>query len=88
MDKIIGISELRNSIASTVREVSKGSRCIVMQRSKPKAVLMSPEEVETLEIMADSRLLEEIKQAKEDIRKGDFTSYSEFFSEKMPKKSK
>ncbi len=80
MDKTIGISELRRDISSKVKEVHENrSRYIIIQRSKPKAVLMSPEEVETLEIMADKEILNEIKQAKEDIQKGRFTSYEEFF---------
>ena len=80
MDKTIGISELRRSISSKVKEVHEDrSRYIIIQRSKPKAVLMSAEEVETLEIMADKETLNEIKQAKEDIQKGRFTSYEEIF---------
>ncbi len=80
MDKTIGISELRKAISSKVKEVHENrSRYIIIQRSKPKAVLMSPEEVETLEIMADKEILNEIKQAKEDIQTGRFTSYEEFF---------
>jgi prevent-host-death family protein len=80
MDKTIGISELRKAISSKVKEVHENrSRYIIIQRSKPKAVLMSPEEVETLEIMADKEALNEIKQAKEDIQKGRFASYKEFF---------
>ena len=83
MDKTIGISELRKTISSKVKEVHEDrSRYIIIQRSKPKAVLMSPEEVETLEIMADKETLNEIKQAKEDIRKGRFVSYEKFLRNK------
>lgn len=83
MDKTIGISELRKTISSKVKEVHEDrSRYIIIQRSKSKAVLMSPEEVETLEIMADKETLNEIKQAKEDIRKGRFVSYEEFLRSK------
>ena len=83
MDKTIGISELRKTISSKVKEVHEDrSRYIIIQRSKSKAVLMSPEEVETLEIMADKETLNEIKQAKEDIRKGRFVSYEKFLRNK------
>ena len=83
MDKTIGISELRKTISSKVKEVHEDrSRYIIIQRSKSKAVLMSPEEVETLEIMADKETLNEIKQAKEDIRKDRFVSYEEFLRNK------
>ncbi len=88
MDKIIGISELRNSISSIIKKVYQGSRYIIIQRSKPSAVLLSPEEVETLEVMADKDLLEDIKKAKEDILKGEFISYEDFFGKKLPDKSK
>jgi prevent-host-death family protein len=87
MDKTIGISELRKSISSKVKEVHEDrSRYIIIQRSKPKAVLISPEEIETLEIMADKETLHQIKQAKEDILKGRFVSYEEFFKKDLPKK--
>ncbi len=83
MDKTIGISELRKTISSKVKEVHEDrSRYIIIQRSKSKAVLMSPEEVETLEIMADKETLNEIKQAKEDIRKSRFVSYEKFLRNK------
>ncbi len=88
MDKIIGISELRNSISSIIKKVYQGSRYIIIQRSKPSAVLLSPEEVETLEVMADKDLLEDIKKAKEDILKDEFISYEDFFGKKLPDKSK
>ena len=86
MDKTIGVSELRKTIASRINEVyEKGSRYIVIQRSKAKAVLLSPEEVETLEIMADKEILEDIKSAKEDILKGRYTTYEDFFKKKSKK---
>ena len=89
MDKTIGISELRNSIASKIKEVhEKGSRYVILQRSKAKAVLLSPEEIETLEVMAYKELLEDIKKAKDDIKEGRYTLYEDFFSQKMPAKSK
>lgn len=87
MDKTIGISELRKSIASKVKEVHEDqSRYIIIQRSKPKAVLISPEEIESLEIMADKDILHEIKQAKEDILKGRYVSYEDFFKKSLPEK--
>jgi prevent-host-death family protein len=87
MDKVIGIAELRKSMASVIREVhEKGSHYIIIQRSKAKAVLLSPAEVETLEIMADKELLEDIKQAKQDFLQSRFSTYEDFFDEKLPEK--
>ena len=88
MDKTIGISELRKSIAAKVKEVHEDhSRYIIIQRSKAKAVLVSPEEIESLEIMADKDTLHEIKQAKEDILKGRYVSYEDFFKKSLPEKA-
>ena len=88
MDKIVGISEFRKSMAAIINEVFKGSKYIIMQRSKPKAVIMSPMDVETLEVMADKELLEDIKSAKREILNRDFVSYEEFFGKKLPDNTK
>jgi prevent-host-death family protein len=80
MDKTIGIAELRGSIASVINEVHEdGAQYVVLQRSKAKAVILSPEKLETLEAMADKGLLEDIRAAKEDILKGRHTSFEDYF---------
>ena len=86
MDKVIGIAKLRNSLASIIKDVTRGSHYIIVQRSKAKAVLLSPEEVETLEVLADRKLLEEILEAKKDILEGRFVTYEDFFGRKLPEK--
>lgn len=71
MDKIIGISELRTSIASVIKDVSgRGSRYIITQHSRARAVLLSPEELEALE-GEDRRKI-----------KGDLTAYERFFGKR------
>jgi prevent-host-death family protein len=80
MDKTIGIAELRGSIASIIKEVHEGgTQYVVLQRSKAKAVLLSPEKLETLEVMADKDILEDIRAAKEDILKGRYASFEDYF---------
>jgi len=80
MDKIVGIAGLRKSIASIVREVHEDTaQYVIVQRSSARAVLLSPEKLETLEVMADRELLEDIRQAKRDILSGDFASYEAYF---------
>jgi prevent-host-death family protein len=86
MDKVVGISKLRSSLSSIIKDVAKGSHYIVVQRSRAKAVILSPEEVETLEVLADRELLEEVLEAKKDVLEGRFTSYEEFFGKKLPEK--
>lgn len=86
MDKTIGIAELRNSIASVIKEVHEdGAQYVILQRSKAKAVIMSPEALETLEVMADKNLMEGIREAKEDIKAGRIVSFEEYFREAPPK---
>jgi prevent-host-death family protein len=86
MDKVVGISKLRSSLSSIIKDVAKGSHYIVVQRSRAKAVILSPEEVETLEVVADRKLLEEIREAKKDVRESRFTTYEKFFGKKLPEK--
>lgn len=88
MDKTIGISEFRKSITARINEVhEKRSRYIIVQRSKAKAVLISPEEIETLEVMADRDILHDIKQAKEDIAQRRYATYQDYFGKKLPDRS-
>ena len=71
MDKIICISELRKSIASIIEEVhEKGSRYIIMQHSRAKAVLLSPDEIETMEVKTERTNNKEL------------SSYEKFFGKK------
>jgi PHD/YefM family antitoxin component YafN of YafNO toxin-antitoxin module len=56
-----------------------GERYIITQRSKAKAVIVSLEEMETLEILADKKLLRNILEAKENIKKKRYKSYEEYF---------
>jgi len=86
MDKIVGISKLRSSLASIIKDVAKGAHYVVVQRSRAKAVILSPEDVETLEVLADRKLLNEILEAKKDVLEGRFTTYEEFFGKKLPEK--
>jgi PHD/YefM family antitoxin component YafN of YafNO toxin-antitoxin module len=88
MDKTIGIAELRGSIASVIKEIHEdGAQYVILQRSKAKAVLISPEKLETLEVMSDKGLLEDIRAAKEDILKGRFASFEDYFGKEAPEKS-
>ncbi len=88
MDKTIGIAELRGSIASVIKAVHEdGAQYVVLQRSKAKAVLLSPEKLETLEVMADKELLEDIRAAKEDIQKGRYAGFEDYFGNDAARKS-
>lgn len=81
MDKVIGVVDARSNLKKILNETGKGLRYVITSRSKPKAVLVSIEELETLEIMADRELMREIRDAKEDIKAGRYTTYEEYFKE-------
>lgn len=82
MDKVIGVVDARSHLKQILDNVGKGVRYIVTSRSKPKAALVSLEELETLEVMADRELMREILEAKEDIKAGRYTTFEEYFKEK------
>lgn len=83
MDKVIGVVATREKLPQIIKEISLGERYIITQRSKAKAVLISMEEMETLEILADKKLLRDIVSAKEDIKSKRYKSYEEYFGSKL-----
>lgn len=79
----IAISELRANLPSLIDEVSEGlKRLIVTVSGKPKAVVMSVEEMESLEetaeILAIPGILKTLKKSQEQIRKGQYITLKEF----------
>ncbi|MFC2167105.1 type II toxin-antitoxin system Phd/YefM family antitoxin [Acidobacteriota bacterium] len=83
MDKIIGISELRKSLASIVKKVyEEGSRYIILQNSQAKAVLLSPDEMEILEDKTKYAPIKDVKSEGEDNVKKKLSSYEKFFGKK------
>lgn len=87
MDKVVGVVETRTHLPRILDRVAKGERYIIAQRSRARAVLLSPEEVETLEVMADKELLRELIEAKADIHAGRFRTYEQFFGKTRGKRS-
>ena len=82
MDKVIGMAQARENFPFYLKAVSQGKRFIVAQRSHPRAVLISPEELETLEVSADKKLLEDLKKAQQDIVHGRVLKAENYFSKK------
>ena len=79
MDKVIGVVDARTHMKEIVEGAANGLRYIITSRSKPKAVLVSVEELETLEVMADKEIMKDLIAAKEDIKAGRLISADEFF---------
>jgi len=80
MDFIVPVSEVRSKLPELIKKISSvGKRLIITKNGRVEAVMMSPEELETLEIMADQKLLRSILRAEEDIRDGKLYSHKDVF---------
>ena len=82
MDYIIPISEARARLPELVKKISHiGKRFIITRNGRPEAVIMSPEELETLEIKADRKLMQSLIRAEEDTRAGRLYSHKDLFKD-------
>ena len=71
----ITLKELRPALPHVIEDIdSKLDRYIVIKRGKPVAMMMSVDDyeslIETLDILSDKEAVKRIKQAKEQIAKG------------------
>lgn len=82
MDYIMPISEVRKKLSEMVKKMAHmGKHLIITRNGKAEAVLLSPEELETLEIKADQKLLQSILRAEDDIQKGRLYSHQDIFKD-------
>lgn len=84
---VIAISDLRANLPSIIKNISKKfERLIITISGKPKAVVMSLDELESLEetaeILAVSGALDKIKKGSKEARKGRGISIDKFNWEK------
>jgi prevent-host-death family protein len=81
MDQIIPISEARSRLPELVKTIAKniGKHLIITRNGRAEAVMMSAEELETLEVKADDKLLRSILKAEEDIKAGRLYSHKQVF---------
>lgn len=75
MVNTITLKELRPELPGVIKDIdTKLDRYIVMKRGKPVAVMMSPDDyeslLETIEILSDKESIRRIKKAKREIAKG------------------
>ena len=76
------ISEVRGKLPELIKKISHmGKHLIITRNGKPEAIMLSPEELETLEIKADHKLLQSILRAEEDISKGRLHSHKDIFKD-------
>lgn len=81
----LSITNARNNFFKITDRVQKsGDVFTLTERGRPKVVVMSADEFdswqETLEIMNDTELIKDIKEAKEDFKKGNYTTMEEVFA--------
>lgn len=82
MDYILPISEARARLPELVRKISGlGKHFIITRNGKPQAIILSPEELETLEIKADRKLIQSLLRAEEDIKAGRIYSHQDVFKD-------
>ena len=82
MTNIISISDARNKLPALVNKVSEGlEKFLITVNNKPKAVILSVEEAESLEetaeILSISGALTSIRRGLKDIKAGRSVSFEE-----------
>lgn len=74
LDSTISASRARTNFYNILNEVKKLKRFTITRRGSVQAVIMSPEEVEsweeTMEIMSNKQLVNDIREGIEDIKAG------------------
>jgi len=81
MDIITPLTDFRAHLPTYLGKLRKKrrQRVIVTRNGRPAAILMSPEEVETLEVMADRNLLLSLIRAEKEVKEGQFVRHDELF---------
>ena len=81
MDKIASISHVRAHLPAIVSALGrrKRDRVIITRNGAAAAVLLSPEELETLETLADRELMLSLLKAEEDVKAGRLVKHEDVF---------
>ena len=81
MDKIASLSHVRANLPKLVSSLGKSSRdrVIITRNGAAAAVLISPEDLETLEILADRKLMLSLLKAEKDVKAGRIVAHEDVF---------
>ena len=80
MDHIFPISKARAQLPKVVNQVRKSrKRFIITRQGSAVAIVISPEDLETLEVMADSDLIKSLIRAEADVRENRLYSHEDVF---------
>lgn len=82
MNNIIAISEARATLPELVAKINeKFDRAVITVNGQPKVVMLSIEELESLEetaeVLAIPHIKEDIKKSRKQIKKGEFIALSD-----------
>ena len=86
IETILPATEARKNFFKIIKKIDKPNQSYTITlEGRPKAVILSFDEydswLETLEILNDSKLMNEIKQAEEDFTKGEYVPLEEVLRE-------
>ena len=86
MTNLISISDVRTNLPDLVDKVNKKlDRVTITVNGQPKAILISAEELdsieETLEILSDKKLMKELKRAEKEIEEGKYVTLEQLQKE-------
>jgi len=82
MDYIVPISEARGKLPELIKKIAViGKHLIITRNGRAAAVMISPEELETLEVKARPELLKAIIRGEEDMRAGRLHSHKDVFKD-------
>lgn len=81
MNKIASISSVRAHLPEIITALGKRKRdrVIITRNGAAAAVLVSPEELETLEILADKKLMLSLLKAEDEVRAGRLVEHGDVF---------
>ncbi len=83
MDYILPVSEARARLPELIKKIGEmGRHLIITKNGHPEAVLMSPEELETLEVQSDPKLMRAIAEGLEDLKAGRIYPHEQVFKRK------
>lgn len=85
MSNLIAISDARENLADLIAKINKYSdRAVITVNGQPKAVVLSIEELESLEetaeVLAMPNIKEDIEKSRKQIKKGQFVKLSDLKS--------
>lgn len=84
-DTVLPLAEIKKRLSEIVDGVEgRHDRVVLTRRGRPAAVIISPDELESLEetlaLMSDSKAMREIRKAEEAVRAGEVVSADELRS--------